>query len=245
MTKFKSKGINIIGTDTGIGKTYTCCKILEHLKTRGLQVAALKPIASGQIHDPIHGYINEDVAKLYLNSNVALHVTQISPFSFKHAIAPHIAAVLENHPLQVNNIVNTINHTLQQQNCCDVTLIEGVGGLMVPLNQHETYLDLLQQLDLPTILVVGVKLGCLNHTLLSIEMLDKQKINCVGWIANIIDPTMAYIEENINFLEAKLSVPIIACIQHQGHLQPKPAFDNIIPDNNTPFINQNPESNYV
>ena len=203
----------IVGTDTDIGKTYATCQLLSHLST----AAALKPIASGVDTD-----INADVLRLYNASAQRLSLDQINAFSFKEAIAPHIAARHENISLSVEKIIaaTDVNHPT-----CDYLLIEGVGGVMTPLNARETYIDLLSAWNYPIILIVGMKLGCLNHALLTAAAL--KKLNCIGWIANALSTDMPAYDENLQFLQEKLSVPLLATIPSQGTLQTTPHFSEL------------------
>lgn len=213
----------IIGTDTEIGKTYSCCQIIKYLASYNQLIAALKPIASG-LSQCEFGLLNEDVYQLFKASNYGLNFKQINPFSFKEAIAPHIAAQQQNKLMNVTEITNTITRTLSQSITANHILIEGVGGLMVPLNEQETYLDLLMQWKYPIILIVGMKIGCLNHALLTENILKNNNLPLIGWIANQIDPQMLYYQENINYLAHKLSVPLLATIPYQSQLQPTKYF---------------------
>ena len=219
------KKICIIGTDTGIGKTYVTTKILADLASHGLMVAGLKPIASGKIATK-YGDLNEDVQNLFQASNYKLKWEQISPFSFEHAIAPHLAAAAENITLTTNAVYQATLNTIQAINC-NCLLIEGVGGLMVPLNEHETYLDLLKLWNFPVVLVVGMKLGCLNHTLLTVASLASAGISLAGWIANCCDPAMEFPAENLQFLTNKLAAPLLATLAYGQDLKQTAAFAKV------------------
>lgn len=215
-----SKTICIVGTDTEIGKTYTCCQILHYLAQHGLKVCAIKPIASG-VSETEHGFINEDAYHLSKASNIKLNLNTVNPICFAEAIAPHIAAKNQNFILDIASVIsqNQLDTTI-----CDYVLVEGVGGIMVPLNLEETYLDLLIKWNQPIILVVGIKLGCLNHALLTYSNLIAAKLNVVGWVANHIETDMPYLQENIDYLRTKLNIPLLAKIPHQQQLQPTEDF---------------------
>lgn len=216
--------VNIIGTDTEIGKTYSACKIMEYLSSvENKTVTALKPIASGVIQSEI-GLINEDVYQLKKFSNYELNINMINPFCFKNAIAPHIAAEKESINLNANLVIDSIAETIKKVEIYSHILIEGVGGLMVPLNKEETYLDLLIKLQFPVIIIVGIKLGCLNHAILTEQVLRLNNIHIVGWIANHIDPNMVVAKENIEFLRMKIPAPLLATIEHNGKLLPSKYF---------------------
>jgi len=217
-----TQAICIIGTDTEIGKTYTLCQILKYLVQNGHLVAGLKPIACGTIATEF-GPLNQDVYNMFMASNVKLEFKKINPICFSEPIAPHIAAVKHKVKLNVANVIE-VTHDIIRHNPCDYLLIEGVGGLLVPLNVHETYLDLLTQWSFPVILVVGMRLGCLNHALLTYSSLVQNKIKLLGWIANYIDPQMAYSAENLQFLTTKLNTPLLAVIPHGDKLKVTPNF---------------------
>ncbi len=209
--------INIIGTDTEIGKTYVSCALLNHLQKKGFKVTGIKPIASGKsnINDL---WVNEDAYNLWQYSNSGLSIEEINPICFTQAIAPHIAAELEQFNLNTQT-VNDKNQCSINNNVADVTIIEGVGGLMTPLNHQETYLDLLIQWQYPVILVIGMKLGCLNHSLLTYNTLISNKINVLGFIVNQINKNMPYQTENLSYLQQKLPAPLIGYCRYGGELE--------------------------
>ncbi len=209
---------NFIGTDTEIGKTYACCQIMRYLQARNYQCCALKPIASG-VEETSMGLINPDVAHLMINSNYPLALEQVNPYPLSLAIAPHIAAQQQGLSLNASTIATTLQDTLSLLQA-DYVFIEGAGGAMLPLNAHETYLDLLAHLGTPIILVVGMKLGCLNHSLLTAAAVLAAKLPLSGWIANQIEPQMPYYNENLAYLEQVLEAPLIATIPHNGSLTP-------------------------
>ncbi|WP_440993811.1 dethiobiotin synthase [Cysteiniphilum litorale] len=205
------KKIAIIGTDTEVGKTYVCVYLMNQLKKKGLTVAGLKPMASGAfVQDGC--LVNEDALALQEASSVPLPYEVINPNVYEPAIAPHIAAEQANKSLTVEKLVAQTKHSLAQINS-DITFIEGAGGLLTPLNFNETWADYLKALDIPVLLVVGMKLGCINHALLTEHYLKQQQISCIGWIANCINPDMPVLQENILTLEAMLDSPKITDIQ--------------------------------
>jgi dethiobiotin synthetase len=213
----------IIGTDTEIGKTYSCCKIMEYLAHKNHPIATLKPIASGGSMTE-YGFVNEDVYSLFKANSHSLALHEINQFSFSEPIAPHIAAKLDGQELNSELIISQTSQIINQTLASSHILIEGVGGLMVPLNERQTYLDLLIKWNHPIILVVGMKLGCLNHALLTIMVLRQYKLPVVGFIANQIAPNMLYYTENLDYLVNKLDVPLFATIDYQGQLQPTKSF---------------------
>lgn len=189
----------VTGTDTDAGKTYVSVKLLEKAASEGKTTLGIKPIASGCEND-----INDDAVKLKAASTVDLPLNTINPFRFINPIAPHIAAKQESKSLDAKTICDAIQPLLNQ---ADFTIVEGAGGLMVPLNDQETLVDLIQTLDIPVILVVGMKLGCINHALLTRQMIDQCGLRFAGWIANCLDKNMLVLEENIETLSLRMGAP--------------------------------------
>lgn len=187
----------VTGTDTDCGKTYCTVNLIKELKTQGKTVIGLKPIASGSELTQ-DGLRNDDALKLQAESSIKLPYNIINPITFEPPIAPHIAAAEISYPLSVKNIIENLQPGLSAD--CDIILIEGAGGLMTPLNNNETLLDLISTLAIPVIFVTGLKLGCLNHTLLSLEALRTRNIPIAKHILNDIDPNYAYRDKNIKYL---------------------------------------------
>ncbi len=223
--KTLKKQICIIGTDTGIGKTYITCNILKVLKKYNYKVKAIKPIATGviKIGDK---FLNEDAYLLSQEVNMDISDSEINPICFTLPIAPHIAAEIIKYPLSVIDVINKNNKTISNDDY-DYLFIEGVGGLMVPLNKNETYINLLQSWEFPVILVVGVKLGCINHALLTYNQLKMHKVPILGWIANCVDSEMDFLINNIDYLKNKLSCPLLGVNDFQKELKPTLDFNKI------------------
>lgn len=193
----------ITGTDTDCGKTYvTTC-----LKNYFLSAAAIKPIASGCM-ELENQLVSNDALHLQKNSSLELNV--INPWRLKQPVSPHIAAEREGIQLRASEIADYCLNL--QLNDIKKLFIEGAGGLMVPLNNNETWIDVLTLSRIPVILVVGMKLGCINHALLTEAVLNANKIHCVGWIANCIDPDMHELAANISTLTQKLISPLLATV---------------------------------
>ena len=191
----------ITGTDTNAGKTYVSCKLLEQAAQEGKSTLGLKPIASGAENG-----INDDAAKLKAASTLDLPMEQINPFCFKDPIAPHIAAEKAGVRLDAKTIAEAIKPSL---GLADYTIIEGAGGLMVPLNEQETLVDLIKLLDIPVILVVGITLGCINHASLTDYVLQKEGITIAGWVANCHDKKMLVPDENLSTLSQRMSSSLL------------------------------------
>lgn len=197
----------ITGTDTGVGKTTYGVSLLQTFQKHGFTTAALKPVATGCIlKDGV--WVSEDHEQLQAAATVKQTIQMASPFYFELPTAPSIAAASSNFLLSSEKIIQYIQNVLQ--NCsADVMVIEGIGGWQVPLNQTETMADVVAQLGLPAILVVGVRLGCINHALLTSKAIQAMGVTAVGWIANCIDLNMIRITETIETLKTHLAMPCL------------------------------------
>jgi dethiobiotin synthetase len=183
----------ITGTDTDVGKTYVACKLIQQYAAQGYKVIGMKPVAAGG--DFIDGnWLNDDVLKLEAASNVRAPRELINPYSFKEAIAPHIAAEKASVEIKIAVIKQAFEALTK---LADIVIVEGAGGFLVPINDKETMADLATALNIPIILVVGMKLGCINHSLLTVEAIKARELNLHGWVANQIKPKMAFYNENI------------------------------------------------
>jgi len=197
----------ITGTDTDAGKTHVAGALLAAAKARGLTTAALKPVAAGTVATP-EGMCNEDVMALAAQCTEELALAEINPVCFDEPIAPHIAAVNVGVDLAAATLAEQCQQVLARK--ADLTVVEGAGGWKVPLNAQETLADLVRLLDIPVILVVGMKLGCLNHALLTAQAIAADGLPLAGWVANHIDPAMARYQENRETLEQLLPAPLLA-----------------------------------
>ena len=190
----------ITGTDTGVGKTHVACKLIADYVAQGYNVVGMKPVAAGC--ELVDGeWINEDVVKLQAASNVQAPRELTNPYSFKEAIAPHIAAKNAGVEIKIEKIMQAYQ---QLTSMADVVIVEGAGGFLVPLNQSENMADLTAALTIPIILVVGMKLGCINHSLLTVEAIKSRNLNLHGWVANHMDPEMPLLQENIQTISEQL-----------------------------------------
>ena len=204
----------ITGTDTDCGKTYVTCQLLDYLTQRGQRVGALKPVASGCFErDGL--LVSEDVINLQRHN--PSFQQERCPWRFKSPISPHLAAEDVGVLLSAQAITDFCLKGYFAG--IDHLLIEGAGGLMAPLNQHETWIDFLLCSKLPVILVVGMRLGCLNHALLTALALDSYGLECVGWIANGLDQHMLAMNKNIQTLSGKMRYPLLATIPYGGILE--------------------------
>lgn len=203
------KRIFILGTDTDCGKTYVTARLANYFP----HAAAIKPVASGC--ESVNGQlVSSDARQLQKNKNLTLD--QINPWRYKLPVAPHIAAKEEGGLLSAAEIADyCLNLKLSG---VEHLFIEGAGGLLVPLNDEQTWIDFLKITRFPIILVVGMKLGCINHALLTEAVLQTHKIPCLGWVANCLDPQMLALEANIETLKARLKMPLVAILPFRGEL---------------------------
>ena len=196
----------ITGTDTDVGKTTVAAGLLQAARAAGLSTAAGKPVASGCEVTP-EGLRNADALALMAQCTLALSYEEVNPVAFEPAIAPHIAAREAGVALTVQALLKPMQRILNQQ--ADFTLIEGAGGWRVPLSGQDSLSDVAQGLDLPVILVVGVRLGCISHALLTAEAIAQDGLQLAGWVANIIDPKTSRLEENLATLAERLPAPCL------------------------------------
>lgn len=196
----------ITGTDTDVGKTTVAAGLLHAARLAGLSTAAGKPVASGCDVTP-RGLRNADALALHAECSLPLTYAQVNPVAFEPAIAPHLAAREAGVALTVQSLLAPMRQILEMQ--ADFTLIEGAGGWRVPLADQDNLSDLAMALDLPVILVVGVRLGCINHALLTAEAIAQDGLQLAGWVANIIDAKTARLEENLATLAERIPAPCL------------------------------------
>lgn len=217
------KGFFITGTDTEIGKTTATVVLMEAIKQQGFTVAAMKPVSAGCTQTP-QGLRNDDALLLSKHASVQLPYELTNPFAYEPAIAPHIAAAESGIPIDIATIVEAYQHIAAQ---AEVVLVEGVGGWLVPVDAHHTMADVAKALGLPVILTVGVRLGCLSHSLLTAESILNHWSNCCGWIANCVTPENDVSEANIEYLQNTLTSPYLGKIANFKQFSPAEAARNI------------------
>ncbi len=204
---FKEKTLFVTGTDTDVGKTICVKALLQAGKAQNISTLAYKPIAAG-CELTAEGLRNEDALILKANCTVETSYQAVNPISFELAIAPHIAAELENRPIDLHVITQGLKYL--QDKRADLLIVEGAGGWRLPLNKEQLLSDWVKTQKLPVILVVGMKLGCLNHALLTYEAIIRDGLKVVGWIANQQQSDMPYYEQNLQMLTDKIDAPMIA-----------------------------------
>lgn len=198
----------ITGTDTEIGKTFVSSALLYAFGKAGLKTIGMKPIASGASlkNSVLH---NEDVDALMAAATVKAKQKLVSPYLMQTPAAPHIVAMKENVSISLTHIQECYQ---QLQSQADVIIVEGVGGYCVPLTDQLSTVDMAKQFNLPVILVVGIRLGCINHALLTVQAIQASGLQLVAWVANIVDDTMLYPEENLKALHQRLPAPCLGVI---------------------------------
>ncbi len=198
-----SNGLFITGTDTGCGKTEITLALIRLLQDRGLSVLGMKPVATGA-EESGEGLRNEDALRIQDAGSLAVPYELINPFAFEPPIAPHIAAHEAGREIRTEAIINCFQAL---NDLADVVIVEGVGGWRVPLGQELQLADLPGLLEIPALLVVGMRLGCLNHALLTADSIMDRGCGLAGWVANQMIPDMPRLEENIHTLERHIPCP--------------------------------------
>ena len=188
----------ITGTDTGVGKTLVSCALLRGFAAQGKLVSGFKPVAAG-CDENDH---NEDALALRAASTLQLGYGQVNPYCFPRAIAPHLAARHVGVRIEMHRILTSYEELAGQ---ADEVIVEGAGGFLVPLNEVRTFADMARELDIPVILVVGMRLGCINHALLTAAAIEAHQLECAGWIANVLDETMPALQENIDAMRERIA----------------------------------------
>ena len=198
----------VTGTDTDVGKTYVTLALMDMFKKKGCSVIGMKPISAGI--DIFNGLeINSDVFHIMQSNSLEINQSIVNSYSLKHPASPHIS--VEKQVVSIDfSLINS--HIKALEGRADLLLVEGAGGYECPIDPLRNISDLIKYLDIPVIFVVGIKLGCLNHALLTIKSMQSNNQKIFGWVANIIDPEMTFVEENILFLKNFIQAPCLGVI---------------------------------
>lgn len=197
------QGFFVTGTDTGVGKTTVSSLLLRAYVAQGCKAVGMKPVASGcEVEDG--KLVSADATMLKDAGNVHAQLEIINPYTFKPPISPHLASSQAGIEIKLP-VIQQAFHALQ--NLADVIIVEGVGGFLAPLNDRQNAADLAVELGLPVILVVGMRLGCLNHALLTAEAVTRRGLPLAGWVASCVEANMMSLEDNIATLDARLACP--------------------------------------
>jgi len=212
-----SRGFFVTGTDTAVGKTLVACTLLYAFASKGRSVVGMKPVAAG-FEESQGGLRNDDVEQLIAASTIKAPRSMVNPYALNCPIAPHIAAQQAGIEIKTTVIKQAFD---QLKKMADMVVVEGVGGFRVPLNGREDSADLARLLGLPVLLVVGMRLGCLNHALLTSDAIESRGLKLAGWIANCIDPRMAALHQNVGALEKRISQPLLGVLAYQSGARPE------------------------
>ncbi|MBS0229845.1 MAG: dethiobiotin synthase [Proteobacteria bacterium] len=208
--------VYVTGTDTGIGKTFASCALLHSLRGQGLRAVGMKPVASGCTW--LDGrWKNDDALALQQASAVDVAYADINPFALEHPLAPELAARDAGTEVTLPPILDAYARLATK---ADAVVVEGVGGWAAPLSSSLMQVDLVRALELPVVLVVGLRLGCLNHALLSARAIEADGATLAGWIGSHVDPAMARVEDNLKMLQARLPAPCWGVLPHMPNAEP-------------------------
>ena len=208
----RARGLFVTGTDTGIGKTEVACGLLRAFAELGYSVIGMKPVAAGARR--VRGtWRNSDVEAMRNAGNLHIARKLMNPYVFARPIAPHLAAQRTGTDIEINTIVHAYRQLTAR---ADVVVVEGVGGFLVPLSDRYDTADLARRLDLPVILVVGMRLGCLSHALLTAAAIADRGLVFAGWVANRVEPAMREYRGNVMALEKRLDAPLLGEIAYRS-----------------------------
>jgi dethiobiotin synthetase len=213
-SRITSHGFFITGTDTGVGKTLVACALLHALSARGSRVVGMKPVAAGA-RKHAGRLINDDVEALAAASMISAPADEVNPYCFEPAVAPHIAASKAGVRIDLGRLREAYSALARRADC---VIIEGAGGFLVPLGADFNTADLAADLAVPVILVVGMRLGCINHALLTADAIRGTGLPIAGWVANHIDPHMDCATENVDTIDSRMGAPLLARIPYSAKI---------------------------
>ncbi|MDP1771601.1 MAG: dethiobiotin synthase [Methylobacter sp.] len=203
------KGYFITGTDTNVGKTWATIALMRYFKSLGKSVAGMKPVASGCIMQD--GQLkNADALLIQENASLQIDYDLINPYAYELPVSPHIAGV--NNPVELDQLIARFELL---KTLADIVVVEGAGGWYTPLNEQEANSELAIALALPVIMVVAIRLGCINHARLTYQAIKQSDVDCAGWIAVCTDPDLLSRDETINTMKAKLDAPLLGVLPYK------------------------------
>ena len=205
----KATGFFVTGTDTEVGKTLVSGALILKLREQEMNAIGFKPIVAGTYQDAQGHTLNEDLETLRIASNLSSTELSLCPYVLDRPAAPHLVAAHQGLQLEMSVILQSFQNV---QNQADCVVVEGAGGLLIPLNDREDLGTFAQEIKFPMILVVGMKLGCINHALLTCEAIKARSLNIAGWVANTLSTEMPLIDENIQTLQARIDAPFLGLI---------------------------------
>ena len=205
----KATGFFVAGTDTEVGKTLVSGALILKLREQGMKAIGFKPVVAGTYQDAQGHTLNEDLETLRIASNLSSTELSLCPYVLGQPVAPHLVAAQQGLKLEMSTILQALQNV---QNQADCVVVEGAGGFLIPLNEREDLGAFAQEIQFPIILVVGMKLGCINHALLTCEAIKARNLNIAGWVANTLSTEMPLLEENIQTLQARIDTPFLGLI---------------------------------
>lgn len=206
--KGKLRGVFVTGTDTEVGKTWVTLGIMSNLQETGLRVIGMKPVASGSASTP-DGLRNDDAERILAQGSMNLSYEEVNPIALEPPVAPHIAARAAGTDISIDRLVSAYRALEMRADCC---VVEGVGGWLVPLNDRESLADLVSRLGIPVVMVVAIRLGCLNHALLTVESIVARGLTLMGWVANAPKPGANEMKTNITALTRRIDAPLVGVV---------------------------------
>jgi dethiobiotin synthetase len=212
----RTRGVFVTGTDTEVGKTFVATALVRSLVSAGHRIGVMKPVAAGAETTPA-GLRNADAVALMAAANVPAHYEAVNPYCLTLPASPNIAAVKDGIIVKITSIVQAFGQLTRDS---ELVVVEGAGGWQAPVNESETMADLAVALGLPIILVVGLRLGCINHALLTAQAIESRGLPLVGWIGNYLQPCFDYAAENIATLEARIAAPLLDVVPFQTRTAP-------------------------
>ena len=205
----KPIGFFVTGTDTEVGKTLVSGALILKLREQGIKTIGFKPVVAGTYQDAAGVTLNEDLETLRIASNLDANELNLCPYVLDQPAAPHLVAAQQGLKLELDVMTKTFRNIQKHADC---VVVEGAGGLLIPLNKDQDLGGFAKEIDLPVILVVGMKLGCINHALLTYEALKARKLKISGWVANALGEEMPLLQENLKTLQARIEAPYLGLI---------------------------------
>ena len=202
-------GFFVTGTDTEVGKTLVSGAIILKLREQGIKAIGFKPVVAGTYRNANGEILNEDIETLRIASNLNSDELSLCPYVLDQPAAPHLVAKHQGLKLEMTVITEAFRNAQKHADC---VVVEGAGGLLIPLNEDEDLGDFAKEINLPIILVVGMKLGCINHALLTYEAIKARNLKIAGWVANTLSEAMPLLEENLQTLQARIDTPFLGLI---------------------------------
>jgi dethiobiotin synthetase len=205
----KPNGFFVAGTDTEVGKTLVSGALVLKLREQGINTIGFKPVVAGTYQDANGITLNEDLETLRIASKLNVDELSLCPYVLNQPAAPHLVATEQDLKLEMSVITQAFRNIQKHADC---VVVEGAGGLLIPLNDEEDLGDFAIEINLPIILVVGMKLGCINHALLTCEAIKARHLNIAGWVANTLNSEMPLLQENLQTLKARIAAPFLGLI---------------------------------